>query len=598
MKRTDQKRLLPAMAALPAFLGPKGLRGTPAEPMVVVLGTAVLALVFLAEVATPRDVTFSPYAFLVVVVCAWLMGPRALALVVFAAALGQALRPLFNNATWLTVVVNWVALGGAAALGHVAGSNTAEARQSREQELAVLLETARQLNHASGMHEVLDTVARAAAASSTRGAPRATIWLLEGERLRALEERDVRGPVLGGRDFELTPAVKAIFETRTAREVRVEQLDTELRGLLAGHRVLSLAMAPVMIGGRPFGALSAAARDEDHFAPPQLAILAGLADLAGIAIARARELEGQRSRARVLELLHEVLLATASAAAPEDVAQRVVDEARSMLGASTVALALRDRERPGLWIKAATRPLALAAVAPESTLGRAYTRATPAVAAAEEWAESPGDADIAGQAAQLLVAPVLAGQDCLGVIAAAMDATAEDSTHLLALLGSQLGSAVVASELRGELVESARVFRSLCAGLGCAAVLHDAAGRTVEVNWAAESMTGVSVQQITSDGIFGPTWSLKTENGAELPPSMRPPRYVTTFDRPLLGLVAEVTGPGGRPVWLRIDSNPILERGRLKWIVTTFYPVPAPTPKTSSRTSKAKKISGSSAEGT
>ena len=586
MKRTEQKRLLPGLDSLPAFLGPKGLQGSPAEPAVVVLSAAILGLVFVAEVATPKDVTFSPYAFLVVLACAWLTGPRALVVVVLAAGVGQGLRLLFDNASLLTVVINWVAGAGAAVLGHAAAYNSAEARQSREQELAVLLETARQLNQASDMQEVLETVARAAAASSSRGAPRATVWQLDGDRMRALMERDVRGPALGGREFALTSDLRAIVETRTAREVAVEQLDPELRRRLTGHGVHSLAVAPVMIAGRPFGALSASARDKSHFAPSQLAILAGLADLAGIAIARARELEGQRSRTRVLELLREVLLATASAAAPEDVAQRVVDEARSMLSASTVALALRDRERPGLWIKAATRPMTLAAVAPETALGRAYSKATPVVATPEEWANSPGDADIAGSSTNLLVAPVLAGQECLGAIAAALDATAEDTIHLLALLGSQLGSAVLASELRGEVVESERVFRSLCAGLGCAAVLHDASGRTVDANWAAESLTGVSVQQITTDGIFGPNWSLKTENGAELPLSMRPPRYVMSFDRPLLGLVAEVTGPGGRPAWLRIDSNPILERGRLKWIVTTFYPVPAPTGKTS----KARKI--------
>ncbi len=586
MKGTEQKRLLPVVDSLPAFLGPKGLQGTPAEPGVVVLSTAILGLVLAAEVATPKDVTFSPYAFLVVLVCAWLIGPRALVVVVLAAAVGQGLRLLFDNASLLTVLVNWVAGAGAAVIGHLGAVNSAEARQSREQELAVLLDTARELNQASGMHEVLDTVTRAAATSSSRGAPRATVWQLEGERMRALVERDVRGPVLRGIDFALTPDMHAIFETRTAREIGVAALDPQLGRLLGRHGVHSLAMAPVMIGGRPFGALTASARAEGHFAPSQLAILAGLAELAGIAVARTRELESQRSRARVLELLREVLLATASAAAPEDVAQRVVDEARSLLGAATVALALRDRERPGLWVKAATRPLALVAVAPESTLGRCYSRAAPAVADSEELAGSPGDAEIASEASKLLVAPVLAGQDCLGVIAAALDAPSEDSTHLLALLGSQLGSAVLASELRGELVESERVFRSLCAGLGCAAVLHDAAGRTVEVNWAAESLTGVSVQQITAEGIFGPAWSVKTENGAELPLSMRPPRYVMSFDRPLLGLLAEVTGPAGRPVWLRIDSNPILERGRLKWIVTTFYPVPAP----STKTSKAKKI--------
>ncbi len=575
MDRREELRSGPRFGPLPNLVRPVGLAGTPAEPAVVAISVAVMALVFVLEVETPKDVTFSPYALLAVLVCAWVAGGRALIIVTAASMLFQAIRPVFDNASWLTVFVNFVALLLAASLGHAAAVNSAEARRSRERQLALLLEAARDVNTAASVAEVAERIARAAAAFVSRGASRAIVWQIEEGSLRILHERDELGtflPVRAG--FELTPAVRAVLSDRQARELELHQLDDELARQLREVGVQSVAMAPVMIGGQPYGLLSAGRRERGPFTMAQLAPLAGLADLAGISIARARQLETERSRARVLELLREVLLATASAAAPEDVAQRVVEEARTMLGAATVALALRDRERPGLWVKAASRPVELAAVDPESILGRVFATAAPMEAAAATW--SPGDQELAGEASALLVAPVLAGQDCLGAIAAAVDAPGEDAMHLLALLGSQLGSAVIASELRGELVESERIFRSLCAGLGCAAILHDATGKTVDANWAAESLTGVPVRQLAAGGVFGPDWSVKTEAGSEVPLSMRPPRYVIGFDRPLLGLVAEVTAPGRRPAWLRIDSNPILEHGRLKWIVTTFYPVPPP----------------------
>lgn len=551
-------------ATLPRFLASKALAGTRAEPVVVVLSLAVQVLVFFLEVWTPTDVTFTPYALLVVLLNAWLIGRRPLTVVTASAVLIQLLRAEVGNATVLTAVLNGVALCVAAALASSAATNSASTRRSRERQLESLLETARVLNQASELADVLTRVTQAGANEAATGAASALAVQLDGDAVLA-----------EGRSFPLTRELRTALGRRGAHEVVASALTPELRDRLGGG-MRAVAVAPIVIGGKPFGGLLAAA--PESFTAAQLSVLSGLGELAGIAAARAGELEAQTTRARVLEVLREVLLATASATAPEDVAQRVVDEAKSMLGAQTVALALRDRARPGLWLKAASRPLEMAAVDPDSVLGRAFHDATPMLAAAGGLLDA-ADRDIALGGARLAAAPVLAGQDCLGVIAAALDSATDERVRLLALLGSQLGSAVLASELRGELVESERVFRSLCAGLGCAAVLHDATGKLVDANWAVESLTGVSVGKITASGIFGPEWSMRSEIGADVPLSMRPPRYVMSFDRPLLGMVAEIAGPGGRPVWVRIDSNPILEHGRLKWIVTTFYPVPAPVGK-------------------
>jgi GAF domain-containing protein len=568
------------LPSLPAALGPKALERPPNAAPIVVTSLLLLAIVCVADVVTPVNVVFEGLAILVVILDAWLIGSRALVFIVVAAIVLEGFRGAVGATAWVTVVIDSIALSAAAAFAHVAATNTAEARRSRERQLAVLLDTARALNEATDELGVYHRITEAASRFVSHGDPRSTMWRLEAGGLRALAERDVRGEVaLGHEPFALSADVRSILEGTDARQVNMDQVDDHLRRVLVVHGVRSMALAPVRVDGRPFGAVSASSRDEAPFTAEQLEILTGLADLAGIAVAKARELQRQRDRARVLEVLRQVLVATA-AAGPSPVAQRIVEEAQTMIGADTVVLALRERGRAGLWLTASTRPLSMAALDPQGPLGKVAQGGEPAVVDASDLEDSP-DAPILGGAQHLVAAPVLGGEGPVGVLAAAIggDRVTDEQTQLLALLASQVGSALEAAELRGELVESEQALRSLLSGLGSAAILHDAAGQAVEANWAAENLTGVPASTLAATGAFGADWVVRSEAGTDIPLGMRPPAYVLTFDRPLVGLVAQVAAPGRRLQWVRIDSSPILEGGRIKWIVTTFYPVPAPTRK-------------------
>ena len=135
--------------------------------------------------------------------------------------------------------------------------------------------------------------------------------------------------------------------------------------------------------------------------------------------------------------------------------------------------------------------------------------------------------------------------------------------------------------MHGLVLESEQRLRALCSSLGCGAVIHDAAGRILDANWAAGDLTGRTQADLVSGGIFGRDWVMDSEAGVPLPEAMRPPGYVLRSDRPLRGLVARVQPPGGRPRWLRIDSIAFKQRERVKWVVTTFFetaPPPAPAP--------------------
>ena len=580
---TAQRLRLP----LPASLGPKALERTPTAAPIVVASVLLLAIVCVADIVTPVSVVFEGLAILVVILDAWLIGTRALAFIVAVAIALEWVRGATGSTAWVTVAIDSIALSAAAGFAHVAATNSAEGRRSRERQLAVLLDAARALNETADEDGVYQRVTDAAARFVSHGDPRSTMWRLEPDGLRAMAERDVRGEVARGHEpFALSADLKSILDGTEARPVNMEQVDDHLRRVLVVHGVRSMALAPVRLEGRPFGAISASSRDGAPFTAEQLAILTGLADLAGIALAKARELRRQRDRARVLEVLREILVATAAAGGPSPVAQRVVEEAQTMIGAETVVLALRERGRAGLWLTASTRQLTLAALDPQGPLGKVAQGGSPAAISAGDLESSP-DAVILGTAHHLAAAPIGGGEGRLGVLAAAIagDRVTDEQMQLLALLASQVGSALEAVELRGELVESERGLRSLIAGLGCAAILHDASGQAVEANWAAENLTGVPVRTLAATGAFGSDWMVRSEAGTDIPLGMRPPAYVITFDRPLVGLVAQVSAPGARPQWVRIDSSPILEGGRVKWIVTTFYPVAAPARKTGAKRS-------------
>jgi PAS domain-containing protein len=102
-------------------------------------------------------------------------------------------------------------------------------------------------------------------------------------------------------------------------------------------------------------------------------------------------------------------------------------------------------------------------------------------------------------------------------------------------------------------------------------VTHDTRGRVVDANWAAENLTGIPLKQLIKEGIFGPDWTMQSENGMSIPLPLRPPESVLKSGRPIHGMRARVAPPGGQARWLRIDSRPLEEGQRLNGVVTTFF---------------------------
>jgi len=568
--------------ALPRPIRAKALAGTAGEPALVLAAVAGLLAGFLVDQLTPTTVSISSLAAVPMLLVAWLLSARAIALVA-AVALGLQLWLGLDGAlAWLSVAANATVISLLAVVGHRSSANTEGARAVRERQLRILLDVANRLNAAGDLQAVLDDVATAArrfvSHSGQRSPARGAVWALTEKGLEALGESDDLGVHLRGHRFEPGTRLLEVMSARTPVELPLSALSGELRGTLERAGVKSIAVAPIVAGGAAvFGMLTASARDGLPFTPTELELLGGLAQVAGLALARTRQADLERRRIQVLELLNEAMLAAGSAASTDDVASLVAEKARALLGARAAALVLRDPERGSYWIEAATAPSRLVAV----EAGRGVVGGALAGAATQPgtppWSQAV-DRELAGDSGQLLAAPIRTRDEVLGALVVAGDTFGDHEDRLLTLLGAQLGPALDALRLRGEVVASEERLRSLCSSLGCGAVIHDAAGRILDANWAAGELTGRPRSELVGAGIFGRDWEMESETGVPLPEAMRPPGYVLRFDRPLRGLVARVQPPGGTARWLRIDSIAFKEREQVKWVVTTFFETAAPQP--------------------
>jgi len=116
-------------------------------------------------------------------------------------------------------------------------------------------------------------------------------------------------------------------------------------------RVRSVLSAPLPGPDRPIGALSVLSRRRDAFDEEDEAVIAALADHAGIAIANARLIgelgdsrEDLRRRADAEVALREIAIAISAIQKPTEIVQRTVDEAARLLEGSGARIDLIDRE--------------------------------------------------------------------------------------------------------------------------------------------------------------------------------------------------------------------------------------------------------------
>lgn len=446
--------------------------------------------------------------------------------------------------------------------------------------LQLLREAASALDASASLEEVLQRLARSAAlgvADSVGGPAAAVVWGEQGSELVALAESDHSDGHAGSR-LPLSEALRKVLDGGEPALLPLSDLPRPLREAAAGADGGSLLVAvPINAGGGRFGLLTVSVNEREP--PVDLEVLSVLSALAGPAIAGATRLQLERRLGAGFEALTGLIAEGLAARDLEEAGALVVARLARLAGAERAVLALRDEIKPGLWVKAASEPVDLLNIEPgEGAVGHALSEGRPVlVNAGAPWA-ARADLGIAGDAPHLLAVPVALGEEPVGLLAVASRVRpfSRPDLQLVAMFATALTGLLESFRLRQELAQARQTADSFYHGLACGAVTHDSRGRLVVANWAALNVTGLSAARLDEEGVFGAGWEMEAENGTPIPLPLRPPESVVRSGRPVHGLTALVTPPGGEPRWLRIDSRPIEERRRLKSVVTTFFECPAP----------------------
>jgi signal transduction histidine kinase len=295
-----------------ALLHPKGLREGPAGALFGMVCVLVLALIFMVEATRPYGSSIGSLTVVPVLGAAWLLQrPLVLALSTLAVVTRIALI-VVGQTNVATGVAQIVAIALVAVVTDVAAERSllarvGELRAEGIRELSHLLDTVRRLSASHDADAVVHEVVMAASRAMSRDnapAPRATLVRLDGEQIRELVVHDDEGPA-GGFEVPLATAPPMVEAIKGDRAVAwpVAALESPLRELQQHARVLSGAYAPIRVGGDVYGVLSVSLRRRGRLDASELRLLAGMADLAGLALANAERLRLERAHLRRAEAL-------------------------------------------------------------------------------------------------------------------------------------------------------------------------------------------------------------------------------------------------------------------------------------------------------
>jgi len=181
-----------------------------------------------------------------------------------------------------------------------------EKLQGRLRELAILLEAARGL--ASSLElDVLGTAICLSATEITLGSltssRRSNVLRINGAEGEVRGEYDEAGETTLGSTFPIAdnPALLEMVAIGVPTTVSAERMKGALKREMLKTGTRAAAYAPIRVGSALWGALSVATREEHQFAPSELRLLQGMADLAGLAIGNAESMRIEKLRSEQLQ---------------------------------------------------------------------------------------------------------------------------------------------------------------------------------------------------------------------------------------------------------------------------------------------------------
>jgi diguanylate cyclase (GGDEF)-like protein len=247
----------------------------------------------------------------------------------------------------------WVLRAAAHSAGLVWQHKLAEAREAaslveekrRVHELTLLQDAAHTLAGTLDLDAVLSSVVRSAALIvSPPGAParRASILRVAGDQVLIDAEYDEQQHFLRGRSFCLDqyPALARVLRSGRPAVITASALadDPALREALDSTGRVALAVAPLVVAGELFGAISVSAREAGGFGTVELGRLEAVANLAHLAIANAQAYARQQDMVARLGALVRTNLTLTQEADPTALLHALLEAARDLAGARYAAL--------------------------------------------------------------------------------------------------------------------------------------------------------------------------------------------------------------------------------------------------------------------
>lgn len=254
----------------------------------------------------------------------------------------------------------------------------------------------------------------------------------------------LEGQVQFGRDEGLAGWVARKHRSAFIRERALEDPRVIYVPELEEERFQSLVSVPILArSGEVAGVISVHASAPHEFRPSDREFLESTASLVAGAIENARLYEGATNKVALLSKLSRLAQRMAAAASPDELLPLAVDECRELL----------DARRCELYLIEAEEQLVLARASPPHGTHRPLDLRHLWTSVFDTTEESPVEAHVAaeilwGDRAEgiPLVAPLVAGKERLGLLAALLDSPEPDARWVLAAVASH--TAVALKHLR------------------------------------------------------------------------------------------------------------------------------------------------------
>jgi PAS domain S-box-containing protein len=127
----------------------------------------------------------------------------------------------------------------------------------------------------------------------------------------------------------------------------------------------------------------------------------------------------------------------------------------------------------------------------------------------------------------------------------------------ITVIADRVAAACDLANRRVTLLSSEARYQSLVASLHEGVVLQDANGKIVASNPAAETILGMTLDQLMGKTSLDARWRSVREDGSDFPGADHPASIALATGQPVLGVVMGVHKPSGELSWVSVDAVPL-----------------------------------------